>query len=656
MQTIVNGVRIFWHKYAAILIAPVLAAVVSLSYFIVKSDDFLTVQSAEIKNNGHLPEIVDGQKYVQEIHGGRNGLSKISLLLATFGRVNNSNIYISLFDNKGNLIQGWEIKSSLLRDNSYRTVSLDRIIENSKGEVYYLTITTDAVAKQGITVRTRNVSQKSGLSLNGKNVDKTLCYRLTYRLSYAELLSKAKGFHITALLVLAYLVLTLLPRLSNLRIENAFLICWVFLSLMYSFSATLFQVPDEASHFFRSYEVSYGYLISNVNEHNGHGGRELPLDVNLNQLKNNWQSFSDNSSMKISEKLVFKDFNNIAVYSPVTYAVQATGIFIARHLTENVAVIAYSGRLSSWLFITLILYVAIRIIPIGKEVIALIVLLPMNIHESVSLASDGQVVAVSILLVAIVISLRYSQSFMLKPWQYCALFLPAVMISQLKLVYLPFILVYVLIPDVCFGGRKRKWVYLAFIAFVAVASNLIWLKMCDRFLVKNGSDFDGNLGYIINEPLYYLITLARTFFTYTSGTLEQMVGSRLAWLNVLTTGVLVQLYLCILGYKFLVNRKKLAGKELFASGVFAFVIVSIVLLIATSEYLYWTPPYERIVNGVQGRYLIPLLLPLYFVINDTSGSLKNCNKTDNLSISILSFIVCINFCACVALLFHCINL
>lgn len=65
-----------WFKTLTVFIAPLIALVFSLSYFIVKSDDFLTTQSKEAPKTVALPEILSGQKYLQEIHSDNNGLKK----------------------------------------------------------------------------------------------------------------------------------------------------------------------------------------------------------------------------------------------------------------------------------------------------------------------------------------------------------------------------------------------------------------------------------------------------------------------------------------------------------------------------------------------------------------------------------------------------
>ena len=648
-----------WYMKFAVFIAPLIALIFSLSYFIVKSDDFLTTQSKEAPSKTALPEILSGQEYIQEIHSDHNGLKKISLLMATFGRTNHSNVHVSLSDSEGNVLSSWQLKGSLITDNDFRTFVLDDRIPDSENKTYYLKITSDAVAGNGITVWSNNTQGAKGLSLNGKDLSRTLCFRLGYRHSYAELFSRANGFHVMVLITIAYLLFTLLPRLSKIRIEHAFVIIWIFLSLMYLFSGTPFQVPDEPGHFYRSYEISYGHMKSEFNEKADGGGRELPSGIrNVGLLMNNWQGFSDNRNMDIGKDMVFIRFNSESLYSPVSYLPQSIGIFIARHITSNLAAIVYSGRLFNWIFITLILYAAIRIIPVGKEILALVALMPMNIHESVSLASDGQIVAVSTLMIALVIYLRHVNAQKMKGWLYFLLYFLACEISLLKVVYLPFILLYVLIPDSCFGSRKSKWLHLAAIALLSVSSNLIWLKSCSEFLSHShtGVDTAAQIWYILQNPFNYMIVLARTLFNLGAAFLETMVGSRLAWLNVVTVSILIQLYLCVLAYKFFINRTKINLTGLIENSLFGLIVFSVIILVATSLYVHWSNVYSIQVDGIQGRYFISLLLPLYFTINNSGKLLMSDSKGNTLSVSIASFIACINVCACISLLFFCMVL
>lgn len=646
----------YWSISLRNLVFLILITVIIFFYFAVKSDEFLSSTTSQIEQNDYLSEILDGEEYIQEIHCEEDGLQKISIFFATFGRKNFSTVNLSLEDENRNIIQNWQLDSRLINDNTYYTLALDRRIKDSKGQKYYLKITSDAKAGNGITIYSNSDKGSTGLTLNGKDLGKTICYQLVYRYPLSKLFRNANGFHTTIILLLACILLSTIPAMTKLRIENAFLLCWILVGLLFLFSITLFRVPDETAHFFRAYDVSFRHAVSDIDEKSGSVGNELPLDIDLGLLSSNWQSFSDNKNMEVSEDFVFKGFTNTSLYSPISYLPQALGIFIARKMTSNVASIAYAGRIFNWLFITIILYGAIRLIPVGKEIVALIALMPMNIHESISLAPDGMVVAISILLISAVVYLRQVDSEQIKLRQMFLLYLLAWFISLLKIVYLPFCLLYFLIPFERFGSKQKKILHLTLIALFAIGSNLVWLQVSSNFLLINGTDSSAQLQYLIHNPFYYLLVLARTFFYYSAWWVNTMIGSSLGALDVSTIGILVLVYMCLLAYKFAKQHGKYNKIKLTENMLFGFVVFSIFLLISTSEYLGWTPPYKNIVEGIQGRYFIAILLPLYFAINNPSALLEKYSGKEILSVEVGGFVACINICSCIALLFSCMVL
>ena len=162
-------------NYDSFFLALAITVAISLLLSIVN----INYQSDGIQSREPLPEILSGQNYVQEILADKNGFERISLLLATFGRNNSSNVSISLSDSHGNVIKEWKLDSASLSDSTYRVFYLDRNLESSRGQTYYLAVTSDATAGNGITVWTS--PEVSGLSLNGQELGRTFCYRVAYR-------------------------------------------------------------------------------------------------------------------------------------------------------------------------------------------------------------------------------------------------------------------------------------------------------------------------------------------------------------------------------------------------------------------------------------------------------------------------------------------
>lgn len=132
--------------------------------------------------------------------------------------------------------------------------------------------------------------------------------------------------------------------------------------------------------------------------------------------------------------------------------------------------------------------------------------------------------------------------------------------------------------------------------------------------------------------------------------IQGMAGRHLAWLNVAVPGGLV---LAALGRMFLelVSDGSRGQRAAMERGILIFMLGSIVILICTSLYMQWTPLYSLNVEGIQGRYFLPLLLPLYLLLwpggNGDVIREKPCTFGDGL------LLTAINLAACLELLLSC---
>ena len=115
----IKRIKIYWNYVIKSRVLLILLFMVFLSYFIVESRSVLTIRTDPMETDEVLPEILNGQEYVQSFNCNEDGLSEISLLLATFNRKNFNSTIISLIDDQGTVLQNWKIKPELLKDNTY---------------------------------------------------------------------------------------------------------------------------------------------------------------------------------------------------------------------------------------------------------------------------------------------------------------------------------------------------------------------------------------------------------------------------------------------------------------------------------------------------------------------------------------------------------
>src|SRR5690242_8373057 len=103
--------------------------------------------------------------------------------------------------------------------------------------------------------------------------------------------------------------------------------------LCFTFLTPLFKVPDELGHMSRAYGISTGSWLSTVQ--NNHSGSYLPDSLKLTTDYADTHGTLDTLSHLQSVGLVsshtfFAEHPNMALYSPLLYAPQATAFVAAR--------------------------------------------------------------------------------------------------------------------------------------------------------------------------------------------------------------------------------------------------------------------------------------------------------------------------------------
>lgn len=609
-----------------IAVLSVVILFVSLTFAIYFQDYTTVIFESDILNS---TEVTDENEMVLNFICEYDGLNVIQILLSTNERINTSMLCVELIQNNKS-IQKYNVKESLIADNQYLNLRLDNKIQ-SKNKEYYLKITSDAQLGNGVTP-------------------------LKYKLEYSTLQHR-DGYRpflfIFLICVMVNFIIWYIVTSRSLPIERVFIILWCAFSLLYICSNTMYNVPDETHHFYRAYEISNGHMVSEMNEAGTVGGRDLPF-VDTGFSPKYWQTFKDSLDARLSEKVMFRGFSNTALYAPVSYIPQAIGIFLMRLITDRIAFITYAGRCANWFCITLILFYAIKILPFGKEFLSLILLMPMNLHEAFSMAPDGMVVAVSTFLIAFVMHLRYIQKKRMTFLQIVLIYVLAIVISLYKIVYIPFCLIFLLIPKERFGGIKPMLIHAMIVACSVILVSIVWLQICNKFLTHVGANSSLQIVNILHHPIWYCTTIFRTYSILTLQLFHQMIGSTLGQLTIGTNTFMVIVYIYImfdkLSFGYHSIMKKGNGYERWMFGI---VIVTIIMLISTSIYVQWTGLGEKMISGLQGRYFIPLLLPLYFVMSNMDyGKIQG---KEYLSFSVSTVLLVFNICCGISVLFYCLN-
>ena len=412
--------------------------------------------------------------------------------------------------------------------------------------------------------------------------------------------------------------------LDQIRPERFFAVLALSAGLFLVFAYAPFEAPDEASHFWRAYHVSEGNVLSS--RQGDFVGGYIPKSVAEAHLPfENLVVHPDNKVNRIalSEKLhepfstgdrVFVVFGFPSLYTPFVYIPQTLGIAVGRLFDLSALKIMYAGRITNLLCWIAVVTVAIRMMPVCKWVLALVALLPMSLSQSASLSADGPTNAMAMLLISWILRITIDKESRFNKHQAIAVILLCVLVSVSKQAYAPLTGLVLLIPVARFKDRRCKRIFCATAIVLACAATGLWSMMIrDLYMPIHGDNAPEQLSLVMAAPWNFVKIVIDTIEECWRGYVTSFIGI----LGFLDTSLPNWIYY---SYPFV-----LIGTALFDRGCgepmdgkqrlwMVAICIGVFLLIELSMYLTWTKPGEEIIDGVQGRYFLPIAVPVLLAL------------------------------------------
>lgn len=595
--------------------------------------------SAGMEPDAGLHEIGKGEEIEQSFRWDRERLAGVCLMLAAEEGGIADAAQVSLF--RGDtLLQTWRIDKYSV-GNVWTKFLLDEPIADAAGE-YTIRIFADKQMELALGMTSEHSGESAGWTSGGtENPGQYLCWRGVERD-----FSKTAVFLFAAAALGAVLGILLLLGKKGVRQEWMFLAVYVFMGIFCLAALPESRTPDEFSHFARSYEIAQGRLLSQKNPDGGFGieqaGGTLPGNLEAGGALFTGDTTLYDIAGSLDERIdeenpEFYGYANTALYAPTSYLFQAAGIRAASLFTDRVVLILYAGRLFNWAAIGILLFFCIRYLPAGKTALALLSLLPMNIQQFNSLSADGFAFAAAAAFVTCILCLRRQENGRIRRSQAALLYVLTALLCLCKIVYAPLCLLLFLLPRERFGSRKGYALHVAGLGLTSIVSTFGWLAAASGFLIEfqPGVKSGEQIVYILSHPLQYLETLFQTLNGSFLGYVLGLAGENLGALDIALGELLPLFCLAVLalscGYE---SAREVPEKRV----RYAFLAVSglVVLLTFTSLYIQWTPYRFAVIRGVQGRYFLPVLLPLLLGI----GSLRRRLAFSNACLATAAADVC----------------
>ena len=427
-----------------------------------------------------------------------------------------------------------------------------------------------------------------------------------------------------------------------------FLITVLSLGVLYTIVLPPLSAPDEVSHYITAYDLSSRMLGQKSEGENGKfqiRASEAWLEDVTDQRPDDGSdggktavvlghTLTEDTYAKIWENMGNKNGIHDTAYSyqadvrttPVAYLPQAVGFAAARILGLGSLELLWCGRLMNLVFFALCGAWTIKHLPFGKEIFFGVSLLPMNLHLVSSLSYDVLLLGLGGCFTALCLELTYVKER--TEWKDIALLsLFMACMGPCKMVYGLMAGLCLLIPVRKFGGFRR-WILSALSVAGAYCAAML---MVNRGTVASYTqagesyiDWAGETGYtlaeLIHRPFYVIRLCYNTIAWQGEHLFTGMLGGNLGNLDpVLNTPfVLLIAFAAIL---LLVSVREKGEKVYMSLGHKVWIwVLSLVILGALmfSMLLAWTPRNAVMIQGVQGRYLLPLLPALLMTVRSHS--------------------------------------
>ena len=382
--------------------------------------------------------------------------------------------------------------------------------------------------------------------------------------------------------------------------------------------------PDEGYHYYSAYEISNVILgkedIGEVDpEHIPYFSIQDNTNAKFVYVMEHISGAEESSDHeKLDETPMFEsNGHRDRLGSPISHLAPAIGITIARLFDMNVTQIYTLARLFNLLSYIIAASVAVWIIPGNKELMLMISIMPMTLHQAVQTSYDVIINGLVLVFVAYLMKMIYNG----KPVGWGNVFRVILLLGlfgPVKVVYCILALLFAAIPREQFQGTKdrvAKGITVIFGTFAIVIISK-WEDLIPTLIGSSKRTIADKYSmlFIMEHPIRFLNAITRTLENSWWDYIKGAVGNSLSGFTVnvaeyFVIGFLFLLFLCAVND----SPERIAFSCRQKIVILGVSIAGIVLIISAA--FAWTNYGAYYIFGMQGRYLIPFLIPLPFCIS-----------------------------------------
>ena len=413
---------------------------------------------------------------------------------------------------------------------------------------------------------------------------------------------------------------------------------------------------DEITQFGRAYQVAHrGLLPHEINDTRGvaYGGDvDATFDDLMGYALRDYVNNGDDPAPRVGDSDGYDSlesqhlngdmhtiwFTNTAAYSPVPYVPAAIGIQTAELFDLDVGGFLLMTRLAGLLAYVLIVGFALRALRERRAqwLVFTVALLPIAIFQAGTITADTVTNAVAILVGALLLKSLFLADRLTK-LESAALLTSVIVLPLCKPTYIFVALLVLLVPLDRLGLSPRFRLVPWGFAAVGTLSFLAWTKISGGTtngmgLMRKKDQWNSvrpseQLQGILTDPVNFIAVFWRSILRRDNKWFDGFFGELgFSWVEVPATTIVA----CLLAIALSVGIAERMSVSFRKALIVTLVVAATVAMIYVTLYLTFSPVGFYIIDGIQGRYFVPLAI-LFFAallrwtslrLSDQSGGLN----------------------------------
>lgn len=487
--------------------------------------------------------------------------------------------------------------------------------KHSAGKTYKIEIEYLADSSEKYDFEPTFQEKNENVTVNGEKIENTI-------LNYADYYFDTSATIIVTIASIIVSVITIfiafyIIEQEKLTEEKAFLLIFPIACIMMTFAMPIFNGHDEAVHWLRTYDISQGNLVS---------GNTIDVPKQVNDIATTYSRYSDISFEAMDGQQTEVAIPTGAVYNPIQYTSQVLGTIIGRIITNRPTIIAYIARIFNIIACTIILYYSIKIIPFGKKILLLFTFIPIAIEGFCTLSADGLTISICYLLIAYILNIAYNKKIeKISLKQKILLGILSSVVACCKLVYLPLILLIWIIPKEKFKSKKDKILSILTINIIPIIINIVWMIISMSVLASRSGESSEQILKALKNPINFFQMILYTINNNIDKYILTMFGQEMEWSeNIMLKITSLIFWITTIAITIMDNtiKKKLLKKDKI---IILLILTIIIGLIFCALYVQYTYAESSQIQGIQGRYFIPILPLIILLVGDLKIETKYTN-------------------------------